>query len=220
MATAKAKMDDEEKALRKRILEARAKKAEMDLELTERRVRKHEETEHVRKIQNAQRQSNLRSIANGKANTALNCSHRQGATPKNRFKGKGPSALVVSNMPDGFTKYVMCTICPLRVYSPHPQDKDPKPRKNLQTGRMETAAEAKARVEQWKKDTREFKKLLAHSQDKLTEEASQEMECGVTMEVTNHEGLRVYKRRPSDFYVKGVAAEATEEDMELAEAAA
>lgn len=114
--------------------------------------------------------------------------------------GKGPSSLSVANMPDGFTKLILCNICPLRVFSPHPRNMSQKPKFLTREGRMETKAEAEARAAKYEQDRKAFEALYEMSKDKLTAEAAQEMDCGTTFTTTNGDGIPVLPNRPCDSY--------------------
>ncbi len=143
---------------------------------------------------NKQRQQQLRNDLATRRILSSRCSHRQGGSPNNPLGGKGATALNVVKMPDGFTKLVMCGVCRLRTFSPHPRNQSEKARQG------ETQAEAKARAVKYREDLAAFDKLLAMSKDTLTEEASQEMDCGVTITITNEDGIPVLPTRPCDSY--------------------
>lgn len=143
---------------------------------------------------NAQRQAQLGIDRNGRIQLAARCNHRQGATPKNPLKGKGPTSLNVVKMPDGFTLMIMCSICRLRAFSPFPPNQSPKRRKG------ETQDQADARVEKFHADKKRFDELLEQSQDGLTPEATEHMDCGVKIKVTDADGMPVYRPRPCDSY--------------------
>lgn len=70
---------------------------------------------------------------------------------------------------------------------------------------METAEQAKDRVEKWKRDTAAFAVLLEKSEESKSDEFSSTMDCGNTFEVKDGRGMPVYRRRPSDFYPQAVA---------------
>ncbi len=143
---------------------------------------------------NKQRQQQLSNDLATRRILSSRCGHRQGGSPNNPLGGKGATALNVVKMPDGFTKLVMCSVCRLRVFSPHPRNQSQKVRDK------ETPAEAKARATKYQEDLAAFDKLLAMSKDTLTEEASQEMDCGVTITITNGDGIPVLPTRPCDSY--------------------
>lgn len=194
-----------EKTMKQQLEEIQLKTAEMNMKIAERELQKFEATERSRSMQNAQRQSELAAKVRGRAAVAKKCSHRQGASPKNIYKGKGDTTLKKVKMMDGFTILIHCAICRLAVFSPHPYDQNPEPQKNFRTGQMETEAQAKARVKKWEKDTEDFNKLYELSEDSKSDEYSSTMDCGNTFQVTDGKGLPVYRRRPSDFYPQPAA---------------
>ncbi len=149
---------------------------------------------------NQQRQQQLGNHRSTKKIVSSRCTHRQGGSPGNPMGGKGPSALSVANMPDGFTKLIVCNICPLRLFSPHPRNMSRKPRHLTAEARMETKAEAEARANRYQQELAAFEKLLEMSKDKLTADAAQEMDCGVTFTITNEDGIPVLPTRPCDSY--------------------
>lgn len=143
---------------------------------------------------NAQRQNQLSIDRHGRIELSKRCSHRQGGTPRNPLKGKGPTSLNVVKMPDGFTKMITCSICRLRKFSPFPPDMSTKKKDG------ETAEQAKKRVAKFHADKKHFDWLLEKAQDGLTPEATQEMDCGVVIKVTDADGMPVYRPRPCDSY--------------------
>jgi hypothetical protein len=65
----------------------------------------------------------------------------------------------------------------------------------------ENAAKRDARVEKYHADLERFNELVKMSQDKISPEATQEMDCGTTISVYNQEtGMPVYRERPCDSY--------------------
>lgn len=194
-----------EKSMQAQLEEIQLKTAQMNMKIAERELQKFEAQEQSKSTQNAQRQSELRSKMHGRAQVAKRCAHKQGASPKNIYKGKGDTTLKKVRMMDGFTVLIHCAICRLAVFSPHPYDQNPEPQKNFLTGKMENADQAKARVAKWKADTEAFNDLLEKSEESKSDEYSSTMDCGNTFEVKDHKGLPVYRRRPSDFYPQAVA---------------
>lgn len=170
--------------------------AQLNLEeARDRNVRlKHEKADRTRK--NEQRQSQLATDRhNRRVLRDKTCSHRQGGSPASPFKGKGDSALNIFNMPDGFTQLVKCVICRGEWWSPHPSDQATAQRPE------ESAKERDARVAKYKSDLAAFNEIKAKAEDKLTIEAAQPMDCGVTFTTTNTEtGAPVLRRRPCDSY--------------------
>lgn len=197
--------DKDVKTMQEQLLETQLKTALMNQKLAERELQKFEASERSKSAQNAQRQSELAAKVRGRAQVAKNCSHRQGASPKNIYKGKGDTTLKKVKMMDGFTVLIHCAICRLAVFSPHPYDQNPEPQKDFRTGKMETEAQARARVAKWRKDTAEFNKLYELSEDSKSDEFSGTMDCGNTFQVTDAKGMPVYRRRPSDFYPQTAA---------------
>lgn len=170
------------------------REAEIRLQETEERIQRFDAQRADAKRMNAQRQEQLAIDLRGRKSVARQCSHRQGGTPKKPYAGKGDTALKKVTLPDGFSMLIMCAICRLRTFSPHPADQSKKLRKG------ETPAMAKARVAKWQKDTAEFAKLIEMSEDAKSAEMTEAMECGVTMSVTDADGAPVFRRRPCDTY--------------------
>lgn len=144
------------------------------------------------RAKNEARQKQLAADVETRRRTIRRCLHRQGGSAKNPLRGKGPTALNVATMPDGFTKVIMCQLCRLRVFNPHPMDGAKKQREG------ETKEAAAKRVRAFKEAEERFEKYYEMSRDGITEESVQEMECGVTISVKDGEGLPVYPRRPCD----------------------
>jgi hypothetical protein len=194
-----------EKTMAQQLEEIQLKTAQMNMKLAQRDLEKFEAQERSRSLQNAQRQSELASKMRGRAEVARKCAHRQGASPKNIYKGKGDTTLKKVRMMDGFTVLIHCAICRLAVFSPHPYDQNPETQKDFRTGKMESEAQAKARVQKWKADTEAFNLLLEKSEDSKSDEYSSTMDCGNTFEVKDRKGIPVFRRRPSDFYPQPAA---------------
>lgn len=188
------------KSLKQQLEEIQLKTAQMNMKIAQRELERFEARENSKATQNAQRQSELASKWNGRAQIAAKCSHKQGASPKNIYKGKGDTTLKKVQMMDGFTILIHCAICRMAVFSPHPYDQNTEPQKDFRTGRMETEAQAVARVKKWKLDTKAFEDLLEESEESKSDEYSSTMECGNTFVVKDHKGIPIYRRRPSDFY--------------------
>ena len=202
-SAAQLKAEEELKELNLQIARRQAKiqeialeTAELDLEEAKDRNARLKADKADKSRKNKQRQGQLHiDRSNRRQLRDHTCSHRQGGSPRNQYKGKGDSALSVFNMPDGFTQLVKCIICRGEWWSPHPADQAQKPRDG------ETAGECRARVAQYRDDYEEFQRVLALAMDKLTEEAAQPMECGVTITTTNLEtGAQTLRRRPCDSY--------------------
>lgn len=194
-----------EKSMQQQLEEIQLKTAQMNMKIAQRALENFEAQERSKSTQNAQRQSELASKMRGRFAVAAKCSHKQGASPKNIYKGKGDTTLKKVRMMDGFTILIHCAICRLAVFSPHPYDQNPEPQKNFRTGKMETAEQAKARVVKWNADTAAFAVLLEKSEESKSDEYSSTMDCGNTFEVKDHKGIPVYRRRPSDFYPQPIA---------------
>jgi hypothetical protein len=194
-----------EKSMAEQLEEVQLKTALMNMRIAEQAVEKFEAEERAKSVQRKDRQAGFRSKVRGRANIAAGCSHKAGASQKNIYKGKGDTTLKKVRMMDGFTLIIHCAICRLMVFSPHPYDRNPALQKNIHTGKMETAAQAKARVEKWTADTAKFEKLLEQSEESKSDEYSSTMDCGNTFTVTDEQGLPVFRRRPSDFYPQAVA---------------
>jgi hypothetical protein len=194
-----------EKTMQEQLEEIQLKTAQMNMKIAERALQTFEAQERSKSVQNAQRQSELASKMRGRWQVAKNCSHRQGASPKNIYKGKGDTTLKKVKMMDGFTLLIHCGICRLAVFSPHPYDQNLEPQRDFRTGKMETEAQAKVRVRKWHRDTEAFKVLLEKSEESKSDEYSSTMDCGNTFEVKDGKGMPVYRRRPSDFYPQPTA---------------
>jgi hypothetical protein len=195
-----AKAAKDEKTMKEQLEELQLKTAFMNLKIAERSLAEFEAKERSKSTQNAQRQSELRSKLIGRAAVAKRCSHRQGASPKNIYKGKGDTTLKKVKMMDGFTVLIHCGICRLAEFSPHPYDQNKEPQIEFRTKKMETKAQAAARVAKWHTDTERFAKLMEQSEDSKSDEYSGTMDCGNTFEVKDSRGMPVYRRRPSDFH--------------------
>jgi hypothetical protein len=192
------------KSMKQQLEEVQLKTALMNMKLAERALQQFEAKEASKSMQNAQRQSELASKTRGRAQVAAKCSHKQGASPKNIYKGKGDTTLKKVKMMDGFTVLIHCAICRLAVFSPHPYDQNPEPQKDFRTGKMESQAQASLRVKKWHKDTERFDELLEQSEESKSDEYSSIMDCGNTFEVKDGRGMPVYRRRPSDLYPQAV----------------
>ena len=151
----------------------------------------------VRSLQNKQRQGQLRADLTEKADIIRSCTHRQGGSPGRERKGSGPSALRVVVLPDNRT-LVMCANCPMRVFSPRPDRKNPDRREG------ETAAQAKNRVKIYMEQMEEFEKLLELAQDQLTPEAANPMHCGKTFAFVGRDGNNMTMPAPCDEYAQGL----------------
>lgn len=187
--------------VRLRTAEIQLEKAQMELEQTEEQIAQFKADRESKKRRNQQRQAQMRKEAADAARKARKCSHRQGGSVgKNAPEyGKGPSALTIAIMPDngGQTELIMCSICRLRVWSPNPLFKSPKPRNG------ETVEQAKARAKQYETDLKEFNELRELATDKLTPEAARPMDCGVSFSFQDGDGRDVLMPRPCDSYLQG-----------------
>lgn len=170
--------------------------AQLRLEETRERIAAAKSDKQQKARRNAQRQTELRTDRTNQRMRESVCSHRQGGSPDKPHKGKGPTALRVQNMPDGFTKRIACPLCRLTVFSPHPGNQSRK----LKPG--ETAADRDARVKKYQADVAAFDELYEKSRDGLSGDDVQEMHCGVTIEVINRDGEVVYPKRPCDSYAQ------------------
>lgn len=168
--------------------------AEIKLEQAEQEAADYEASKASKSRLKAQRQAQFKQDVRGKAGLAARCNHRQGGTPKNPYKGNGDTALKVVKQPDGFTELIMCVICPLRVWSPHPSDRS----KKIKQG--ETKESRDARVEKFEADTVVFKELMKQSQDSISSDFTEPMDCGITIQRSTEDGDPVYGRRPCDTY--------------------
>ena len=162
---------------------------------------KYKGEQRSREENNRKRQGQLRSEVNTRHRGTLSCNHRQGGSPSKPGSGKGPTALNVVLMPDGFTKLIMCSAgCRLRLFSPHPRDGAKAPRKATNLRPAETKADAEERVERCQLDLQRFNELLQKAEDDtLTPEAATPMDCGITITLTDSEtGMPVLPWRPCD----------------------
>jgi hypothetical protein len=170
------------------------RRAEIALERDQQDIAEWEARKAQRSLQNRQRQQQLRIDLIGRKAVSDHCNHRQGGTPKNPYKGRGDTALKGVLMPDGHTKLIMCGICRLRAWSPHPADKSSRVRHN------ETATAAKRRAAKYTEDKEYFDDLWEQSQNSISAEFTQPMDCGTTFTVTDEEGRQVFGPRPCDTY--------------------
>jgi hypothetical protein len=155
--------------------------------------RKAERGQKARKVQMSQ--ATLATARVNARNLSAACKHRQGGESGQIYKGKGPTALKVEKMPDGFTVRIRCLNCPLRITSPFPPDGS----KKLKRG--ETTEDRAARLAKFNEDKARFQKFYETSQeDALTSEAAQPMEPGTTFKFTDEDGTQIFKPRPSDRY--------------------
>ena len=173
--------------------------AQLNLEEAKERNAARMQTKAVNERRNRERQNQLASEVHVRRTQAANCTHRQGGPPSDPLGGKGPTALNIVGMPDGFTELIMCSACRLRVFSPHPRNQSKTPR--VINGETETAAEVKARLKKYEEDLERFTALRKRAKDEaLTPEAATKMECGTTISVINSVGMPVYRERPCDSY--------------------
>ncbi|MGA2087004.1 MAG: hypothetical protein ABSG60_15955 [Terracidiphilus sp.] len=194
-STAEAKAESDLAKLDLEIKRIDLETKQLDLEEAKERNQRLKNEKADRSRKNRQRQAQLATDRANRKALMAECNHRQGGSPKNPYKGKGDSALSVFNMPDGFTKLIKCIICRGECWSPHPADQATAIREG------ETAAQRDARVAKYHADLAEFNRLYDLAKDKLSEEAAQEMQCGVTITTTNTEtGAPVLRRRPCDRY--------------------
>lgn len=181
--------------LEQRRLEVMLQKEELELEQAQEDNQIRISTKAANSRKNAQRQAQLQTDLKNRVLISEQCSHRQGGSPANPYGGKGAIALKLVGMPDGFTELIMCAICRLRTFSPHPQNQATKAFK----GETETAA--KKRVEKYHMDKAKFDRLRELSKDTLTPESATKMECGTVIETLDSEtGQRTYRPRPCDSY--------------------
>lgn len=173
--------------------------AEINLERAEQEAAEYEAKKAQSSRQKAQRQAQFRTDLRGKASLTKRCNHRQGGTPKNPYKGNGDTALKVVKMPDGFTTMIMCVTCPLRVFSPHPKNQSKKRRQG------ESEAQMEKRVDKYFADKTAFDALMEKSQDSISADFTQPMDCGITIDRTTEDGDPVYGRRPCDTYAQAHA---------------
>lgn len=194
-----------EAEIRADLAQVQLEEAQLRLEQTREDVAKTKAKKFEQSRLNAQRQSQLSSEVTSRYRATRKCNHRQGATPKRPGRGKGPSALNVVKMPDGFTRLIMCSAgCRLRFFSPHPRnaakgfleiyDRE----KNAK--RKETQQERRTRLRQYHADDREHKRLIKMIEEhSLTDESATEMDCGNVIETIDGEtGQRTLRDRPCD----------------------
>jgi hypothetical protein len=180
-----------------RTAEIQLQRAEMELEQTEETIKQFKADKEARSRRNQQRQGQLRIDISEKAGTARKCTHRQGGSLSNPYGGKGPSALQLVILPDE-RELIMCSICPLRVFSPFPGDASRRLR------RGETREQADARVEKHMRQVEAFETLRAESNNKLTEEAAGAMHCGKTFKFLDGDSNQVQVTAPCDHYAQGL----------------
>lgn len=183
--------------VRLRTAEIQLRQAEMQLEQTEEQVERWKNERDARGRRNHQRQSQLRVDINEKATTARKCTHRQGGSLNNPYGGKGPSSLVLVVLPDE-RELVMCSICPMRVFSPFTGDGSRRRREG------ESEKQTQARVEKYQENLEEFEALKQRAADKLTDDAASAMHCGKTFKFLDGEGNQVQVKAPCDQYSQGL----------------
>ena len=171
--------------------------AQIELEEAKERNATWKAQKEVRGRLNRQRQGQLKTDLMERKRVIEGCTHRQGGSPGRERKGSGSSALRVVILPDN-RELIMCANCPLRLFSPLPNMKNPELR------RGETKTEAKARVEQFMIDLEEFNRLKELSQDQLTPEAAAPMHCGKTFAFQDGYGNNMSLPAPCDSYAQGL----------------
>lgn len=182
--------------------ELRLKREQVEFEAAELRLEETREATALRKAERGQKarkvemsQATLSAARRNAKNLSRSCKHRQGGESGQIYKGKGPTALKVEKMPDGFTIRIRCLNCPLRLTSPFPPDGVKKQRKG------ESADQRDARLEQFEAQKARFEKFYEMSQENaLTAEAAQPMEPGTTFKISDEDGNQIFKPRPSDSY--------------------
>lgn len=189
-----AKSDEQHDPIEQEIKRVQLETARLQLDEQRDRNEHLKATKAEKSRRNMERQKQLRAEVSTRTQISNKCKHRQGGTPKNPLNGKGPTALNIAMMPDGFTKLIMCSVCRLRVFTPHPRNQSTKPRDG------ETAAQAKNRAGQYQDDLEYYNRLMEMAKDNLTEEGAQEMDCGTTIVLRDDEGREVLPTRPCDTY--------------------
>jgi hypothetical protein len=192
-----------DKSIQQQIAEAQLEREQILLEQTREQSAAYKAGKFQKARVNAQRQEQLAIDVRNRRAVSKQCNHRQGGTTRNPYKGKGKTSLNRVLLPDGFSKLIMCSICRLRLFSPFPLNKTPRPKRTA-TG-VETSAQAAARVRKFHEDEKQFNKLWEDAEDSLTPEASQVMHCGVTFTVTDPDGMPIMKPRPCDTYALQMA---------------
>lgn len=182
--------------------EARLRRELIQLESEELRLEETREATTLRKAERVQKarkvemsQATLSTARRNANNLSQSCKHRQGGESGNIYKGKGPTALKVEKMPDGFTIRIRCLNCTLRLTSPFPPDGFKKQRKG------ESEDQRDARLKNFELRKKRFEKFYEMSQEAaLTAESAQPMEPGTTFKILDEDGNQIYKPRPSDSY--------------------
>lgn len=180
-----------------KLAQVQLEQAEMQLEQTRESVEAWKNQKEELSRRNAQRQKQLKMDINERASQAKGCTHRQGGSFGNPTGGKGPSALTTVILPDERV-LIMCSICPMRVFSPFPGNGARRQR------RGESKEAAEARVARYQQEVAEFEALSAEARDKLTEEAAQPMHCGKTFRFLDGDGNQVQMPAPCDSYAQGL----------------
>jgi hypothetical protein len=171
--------------------------AQIELEEARERNRAWKAQREVQSRLNKQRQGQLHADLTEKAEVIKTCTHRQGGSPGRERKGGGPSALRVVILPDS-RQLVMCANCPLRVFSPRPDMKNP----DMRPG--ETPKDRNERVKRFVLQTTEFERLLELARDQLTPEAANPMHCGKTFAFVGRDGNNITRPAPCDEYAQGL----------------
>lgn len=183
--------------VKERLDELALQTAELNLDEASERAATRQAQRESRVRTNRQRQAQLVKDNEEKRVKIKACTHRQGGSIKQPNRGKGPSALRSIYLPEEGRMLIMCANCPLRVFSPPEIDASPKQR------RQESEAKAEARVDRYEREKDEFERLWEASQDQLTDEAAQPMDCGTTFTFTDRERNRVHVPSPCDSYAQG-----------------
>lgn len=176
-------------------LEVMLERERLDLDEAKDRNAQRMQMKAANSLKNKQRQAQLQTDLHNRDTISAGCSHKQGGSPSNQYGGKGATALKLVYLPDGFTELIMCAICRLRRFSPHPMNQA----KKIFEGENATARDA--RVAKYRADKDAFDALRELTKDTLTPEAAIPMHCGVTIQTTNLEtGMPTMRPRPCDSY--------------------
>lgn len=211
-----------------KLLETQLVKAELDNDIaTEENSRRIAERAQKAR-ERRERQMNMRIGDDAKRKLQADCEHLQGAPISNPTEGgdESQSMLVVTRMPDGWTRLIQCGNCRGMFYTPHPRFMQEQPFKAGQkmpagivlgeNWPVETPAEAKIRVAKYYADDEAFQLLLKKAKKKKSDEAKQEGDSGTShTNILKKTGQQVFAWRSCDTWPQ-VDLKAQAEEMKEA----
>jgi hypothetical protein len=179
---------------------------DLDEKIESNRTRLAQKTQRERMMR--ERMTNLKIGRDSLRENAEKCEHLQGAPIASPLEGgdERQSMLVVTRMPDGWSRLIYCANCRGQWWTPHPRFMQEEPFKagtKMPAGVIlevdETRAEAAARVRKFNADTEKFTELLKKAKKKLSDEAKQEGDSGTThTNIMKRTGQQVFPWRACD----------------------